>query len=61
MGNEDVLTEETLRNAFEMSRGFVYDTRYILHPNRWEDYKLAFNLTEEQMNKYFVKATYIGE
>lgn len=55
---EDVLTLDVLRRALQ--GGFPQgDRRGIIHPSIWEDYKKLFNFTEEQMDKYFIKATYI--
>ena len=57
---EDVLTWDTLQRALECSSlPPSCEPSACLHPSLWEDYRKAFNLTEEQMNKIFVKSNYI--
>ena len=56
-----VLTAEHLRRvlrAMESTPGV--DRRILLHPLHWEDCKKHFKLTNSQMDKLYIKETYIG-
>jgi hypothetical protein len=54
------LTIEMLRKAFGDSNLPLEDKPcVVLHPLVWENFKELFNLTNEQMGKYFIKSTYI--
>jgi len=57
---DDVLTEEHLRKALEISCHFPMKPPPLpLHAAQWENYKECFGLTDEEMNKYFIKVEYI--
>ena len=56
--DEEVLTDAMMKKAFEMSRGLpIGNIPLEIHPGLWDDYKRLFNLADEQMDNYFVKAT----
>ncbi len=60
MNNKDVLTLETLRKMLAMKPDIPQlPPPMEIPPNRWEDYKAFFHLTEEQMNRLFVTSTYL--
>lgn len=61
MNNEDnVLTVEMIEYALKIGgRLPLPATPCIVSVGDWETYKSLFNLTEEQMRKYFIKTSYI--
>ena len=60
MKKDKVLTIEHIRKALETGGGRPPHSSPIpINLYQWEDYKKTFNLTDEQMNKLFVKTTYI--
>jgi len=62
MKEEMSLTIEMLRKALNIGRDIPPQENkpcVVLHPLEWENYKEVLNLTEEQMEKWFVKATYL--
>ena len=58
---EDYLTEEILRKALELDEPHfpLEPVPYVCYPGEWENIQKTFNLTNEQMEKLFIKSTYI--
>lgn len=55
---DDTLSLQNLRDALSPGGTWPSSEPFIvLHPSHWDDLKVQFNLTDEQMGKMFVKST----
>ena len=56
---DDVITKDMLRRALLGLDKPQDKPCVVLHPLEWERFKKAFNLTEAEMPRWFVKSTYL--